>query len=92
MSPLNEGRDVIDGAYVAITTTPTTFFEIVLDHWIHPYKIKLYNFDSIIYKTPNTCRDDENAVLILWVRRYPGILHVFRPLLRFLYGYFEVFF
>jgi hypothetical protein len=49
MFPLNEGRDVVDGAYVTTITTPTTLFEIVLDQWIHPYKMKLYNFDIALY-------------------------------------------
>jgi hypothetical protein len=83
VSPLNEGWDVVDGAYVTITT-PATLFEIVLDQWIHPYKTKLYSFDIALYIKLLTRRDDENAVPILWVRRYPGISHVFRPMLRFL--------
>jgi hypothetical protein len=49
MSPLNEGRDVLDGAYVTTITTPTALSEIVLDQWIHPYKMKLYNFDIALY-------------------------------------------
>jgi hypothetical protein len=46
--PLNEGRDVVDGAYVT-TTTHATLSVIVLDQWIHPYKMKFYNYDIALY-------------------------------------------
>jgi hypothetical protein len=40
---------VVEGAYVTTTTNPATLSDIVLDQWIHPCKLKFYNYDIALY-------------------------------------------